>query len=97
MTSLEILCAAYGMWREMEGVIFHYTDDEGKRRKRGMADYLEGRNAQTSPEVATKHKAEQTHRSLMAGFGLSRLSRQRVTPLQKEQEVDPMEALLNSP
>lgn len=94
-TSLELVCGAYGTWREMLEAIYHYTDEDGKRHRRTMAQYLVGRNSQTAPELAAMHKAEQLYKSLIAEFGLSPAARGRINVPKPAAEKDPMEALLN--
>ncbi len=97
--TLEICCGIYGIYAEARQAVYNPLDPAtGKRRRRSLAEYLEGRSSQTSPELATMRAAERGYRQYLAEFGLSPSSRQRLTPPKsKDSGEDPMEALLRDP
>jgi len=96
LPALEQLCQEYGIAAELYDAVTHYVDDDGKRKRQSMAEYLAGRNSQTMPEVAVMRQAKNALKSYLAEFGLTPASRNRID-LGKggEKEEDPMEALLN--
>lgn len=93
-TSLEILCEVYGQYREAQYAVYHYTDEDGRRRKRTLAEYMEGRTAQTQTEYGAMKNAIATYKSLMEQFGLSPASRSRVSTVEQDTPADPMTELL---
>lgn len=98
LATLELCCAAYGMYREAKDAIFHHLQDPetGKRARRTLAEYLRGRNSQTMPEMTTMKTGWQLYKAYMAEFGLSPASRNRIhLPGPKETGQDPMEKILD--
>ena len=94
---LYLCCEAYGDYEEAKQAIFRPVDPKtGKRVRRSLQQYLQGRNSQTAPELAQKNRAWAIFKSYMTEFGLSPASRNRIhLPAKKEAGQDPMEKLLN--
>ena len=102
LTSLDLvalqLCAeAYGTYVEAREAIYRPRDPEtGKHIRRTLAQYLEGRNSQTAPELTAMRAAERAFRMYLSEFGLSPSARQRLAPPKTgDAGQDPMEKLLN--
>ncbi|OPL13138.1 MAG: hypothetical protein AVO39_10980 [delta proteobacterium MLS_D] len=94
-SAFELCCEAYGQYRELHDAIYHVVED-GKRRKRGLAEYLDGRNSQTSPELTAMHKAIESFLKYSNVLGLNPVSRNRIDLKEKEKEKkDPMEDMWN--
>ncbi|ADK81306.1 phage terminase small subunit P27 family [Sediminispirochaeta smaragdinae] len=94
LTMLEALCEAYGQYREAQYAVYHYTDDDGKKRKRNLAQYMSGKNSQTMPEYTAMRQALSMVKTISAEFGLSPATRSRVSAIDTPEAKDPMEALL---
>lgn len=95
--TLELLCDSYGLYMDARDAIFRPVDPEtGKRTRRTFAQYMEGRNSHTAPEAMILKTAFNEYKALAAEFGLGPASRNRIDiPAPPENEVDPMEELLN--
>ncbi len=96
MFSLEILCAAYGEYRQAHEAIFRPMDQEtGKRTERTIEQYLRGRNAHTAPEITVMKAAFSQYKAMLAEFGLGPASRNRIDVApRKPEEEDPMIRIL---
>jgi P27 family predicted phage terminase small subunit len=97
LPAFELCCEAYDQYRESRDSVYAFiVDDEtGKRRRRTLAEYMDGRNSQTMPEYAAMKQAFVTFKSYLVEFGLTPASRNRIDLKEKVPEVDPMEALVN--
>lgn len=96
LPALEQLCQEYGIAAELYDAVTHYVDEDGKRKRQSIAEYLAGRNSQTMPEVAVMRQAKNAMKSYLEQFGLTPASRNRIDLGKgEEKEEDPMEALLN--
>ncbi len=97
LPALEACCLNYGLYRELYRAITTAVDPvTGKKKKRGVAEYLAGRNSQTMPEYIQMTKAFATFKSYLTEFGLTPASRNRIDlPTPKEPETDPMEELID--
>jgi P27 family predicted phage terminase small subunit len=92
LATLEICCAAYALYREAENAIYRPK----KGRTQTLAQYLNGRNSQTMPELSTMRGAWQTYRSYLTEFGLAPASRGRISVKPSfSGEKDPMQELLD--
>jgi len=97
--ALEACCDAYGTIIECNRAIYKMIEVEQpdgtiKKRRRTLAEYLDGRNYRTMPEVATKFKAYQTYKSYLTEFGLTPAARARIDlPDTPEKKAEPMEML----
>lgn len=80
------LCEAWGEYRELWEAVYTYTDDEGKKHKRGIAEYMAGRNSQTIPEYTAMRKALVEYRTLAALFGIGASNRNKIDLKQKKTE-----------
>ena len=93
LPTLEILCAAWQVYKECQDAIYR---PRGKRRS--LESYMATRTQQTALELSTMHWAFGTYKSLMSEFGLSSSSRTRLPIAPRAPaEPDPMEALLGAP
>lgn len=97
LATLELCCDAYGMYREAKDAIYRPRRPKtGKRYRRTLAEYLAGRNSQTTPEMTAMKSGWQLYKGYLTEFGLSPASRNRIhVPAPKEPGQDPMEKLLN--
>lgn len=86
--ALELLCDAYGEWRDLrtiieaEGFTYETTNQAGERMVKAR------------PEVAMASDAWKRIKSMIAEFGLTPSSRTKVQG-EKPQEVDPLQEFLN--
>jgi P27 family predicted phage terminase small subunit len=87
-------CIAWHMVRSCHDTIFRPLDPvTGKRVKRSLDEYLEGRNSQTQTELTNMHKFLDQYHRYMAGFGLEPVARNKIDLLENPVERDPMEEL----
>lgn len=93
--ALELCCLQYGIVLELHDAITHYVNEDGKRTKRSIAQYLEGRTIQSQPEYSAMKEAARMYKALAEQFGITPASRSRVDIQGGEKEIDPMEALLD--
>lgn len=95
--AFELCCDSYGMFREAHDAIYKAWDpDLGKLVKRSLAEYLCGRNSQTSPEFTAMSKGKEMFLKYANVLGLNPVARNRIDLVEKEPEVkDPMEAIWN--
>ena len=93
--ALEVCCETYGQYRLAHEAIFRPIDSEtGKRTKRTLAEYMNGRNSQTIPEYTAMTKAFTSFKGYLAEFGLTPASRGKLDiPKEPGDEIDPMEKL----
>ncbi len=90
----ELLCEAYGQYREAREAIYTVAGPRGGKRKRTLAEYLRGRNSQTAPELTAMNKAFDNFQRLAKEFGMTPVSRNRIdVPPEKGEIKDPMERL----
>lgn len=91
--ALEILCSAYGEFREAYEAV--YTDARGNERS--FREYMRGRNSQTMPEYNAMKAAKAEYKAYATEFGITPSSRNRLELKPKKGETqDPMEALLQA-
>lgn len=95
LATFEMLCAAYGMYREAEEAVFFTTDENGTKRRRTLGEYMEGRNAHTAPELTAMKTAHGMYKTYLAEFGMGPLARTRIDIKPTEKTADPMIELLN--
>ena len=93
--ALEVCCETYGQYRLAHEAVFRPIDPEtGKRTKRTLAEYMKGRNSQTTPEYTAMTKAFTSFKGYLAEFGLTPASRGKLDiPREPGDEIDPMEKL----
>ena len=93
--ALEITCELYGQYRLAHEAVFCPVDPEtGKKVKRSLAEYMEGRNSQTMPEHIAMTKAFSMFRAYLIEFGLTPASRSRLdVPKIPEDKEDLMKRL----
>ena len=94
LVALEMLCEAYGQYRESQWAVYHTIGDDGKAKKRNLAEYMDGRNSQTMPEYAAMTRAIGTVRGLLSEFGMSPASRAKVSAIPDKNPEDEMSRLL---
>lgn len=94
LTSFEILCENYHIYRETKQAIYNPINPEtGKRHKRSLEEYLNGGNSQTTPELTAMNKAFAHYKDLMNNFGLSPLARTK-TREEPEQKDTPFQSYM---
>jgi len=100
--ALEACCTQYGLYRELHDAIYHVEEAvevDGKtvvrRRRRTLAEYLNGRNSQTMPEYIQMKGAFAQLRQYLTEFGLTPAARNRIDIPETPDEKDRMEELLN--
>lgn len=94
--AFELCCVAYGLYRESKDAIYSYFDYGGGRHKRTLAEYLAGRNSQTSPELTAMNKAMEQFLKYSNALGLNPVARNRIDLKPKEKgETDPVEDMWN--
>jgi P27 family predicted phage terminase small subunit len=86
-SSFTALCEAWGEYREMWEAIYSYTDEDGKKHKRGLASYFHGKNSQTIPEYNAMRKALVDYRNLAALFGIGASNRNKIDLKHQTPEV----------
>ena len=93
--ALEVCCETYGQYRLAHEAVFRPIDPEtGKKAKRTLAEYMDGRNSQTMPEYTAMTKAFISFKGYLVEFGLSPSSRGRLDiPRELGDKIDPMEKL----
>ena len=98
LPALEICCETYGQYRLAHEAVFRPIDPEtGKKTKRTLAEYMDGRNSQTMPEYIAMTKAFTLFKGYLIEFGLTPASRGRLDiPKVPEEEADPMEKLYHA-
>ena len=101
LQTFEICCFNYGLYRAAADSVFCMIDNPnkpGSRRRRKLAEYLEGRNSQTMPEYSAMTKAFATFKSYLVEFGLSPAARSRIDLGElddDDEEIEAMKRLLN--
>jgi len=95
--ALEVACELYGQYRLAHEAVFRPSDpDTGKKVKRSLAEYMEGRNSQTMPEYTAMTKAFGMFKAYLIEFGLTPASRSKLDiPKTPEDKTDPMEKIYN--
>ena len=96
-TAFELCCDSYGTYMEAKEAIYHPRDPlTGKRQKRSLSEYLQGKNSQTVPELSVMNKGKEDFLKYANVLGLNPVARNRIDiPGRKPEEIDPMEELLN--
>ena len=81
LATFEILCDTFGAYRELHDAIYCKIDDPetGRRRKRTLAEYLEGKNFHTAMLYVQLRLTWQNFRMFMMEFGLSPSSRGKIS------------------
>jgi len=92
--ALELICEAYDQYRQAHEAVYYYCGKDGRRQRRTLGSYLEGRNTQTMPEYQAMNRHFDSLTKLLKEFGMTPVSRNRIDLPEKEKEVDPMEELL---
>jgi len=93
-SAFEMCCEAYGLYREAHEAIFRPVDEFGKKGKRSLAEYLGGKNSQTTPELTTMNKAMDAFLKYSNVLGLNPVARNRINLKDKPKEKkDPMEEM----
>ena len=96
LTSFEVLCREYGVYREAyQSIYFFARRGAGKPRPRTLRQYLRGRNSQTTPELAAYRDARNAYRVLMAEFGLGPASRNRIDLPERTKAPSRMQELVS--
>lgn len=94
---LEMACEAWGDYKDLkESILKPINPETGKREKQTLGEYMKGRNSQTMPEYTAMKQLYQIFKSYMAEFGVTPVSRNRITIVPKKEEKDPMEELLEN-
>ncbi len=94
LPALEVCCEAYGQYRAAHEAVFRPVDKEtGKRTKRTLAGYMEGKNSQTMPEYMSMTKAFYYFKAYLIEFGMTPASRGRIDLPDSGEEEDPMKRL----
>ncbi len=87
-------CDAHGLYMEAREAVFSTIDEEGKKVKRGLAEYMRDRNSQTCLELNTMHKFNDTFYKYAVSLGLNPVARNKIeTKEHKQVEIDPVEQL----
>ena len=95
--AFEICCDSYGIFMEAKEAIYRPINPETKKReKRTLAEYLIGRNSQTSPEITAMNKGKEDFLKYANVLGLNPVARNRIEiPGKKNEEIEEMEGILN--
>jgi len=89
--TFEALCHHYGLYRETWRAIYRPKDPyTGKRTKRSLEEYLDGKNSQTQPELSVMRESLKEFEKLMSEFGLSPLARKKAGTQEAKQTESPM-------
>lgn len=103
LTSIELMCDAYGEYREAKAAIYCMVDEvdadgykTGKRHRRKLAEYLKDRNSQTAPELAAMNKAFTNYDRLAKDFGLSPTGRKRGGIKEPPKQDNPFRAYIDA-
>ena len=83
LAALEITAVEYGMWRELYGEIRCWVtvttpDGRVRRRRRTIAEYLEGKTSHSAPVVQLMRDCWRQFRYYASEFGLTPSSRGRL-------------------
>jgi len=90
----QALCESWGEYRECYESIYFYLDESGKRKRRTIGQYMDGKNSQTIPEYTAMRKALVEYRSLAALFGIGASNRNKIDLKEKKQAPTATETLL---
>ena len=104
LTLLEIMCENYGIYREAQAAIHCKVPDvdelgykiPGKTHKRTLAEYLDGRNCQTTPELTAMNRAHDKFHTMAKEFGLSPMGRKRAGQKEKPADDNPVKAYIRA-
>jgi P27 family predicted phage terminase small subunit len=92
--ALELICEAYDQYRQAHEAVYYIRDAQGKRKRRSLGEYMEGRNSQTMPEYTAMNRHFNNIAKLLKEFGMTPVARNRINLPEKKEGVDPMEELL---
>ncbi len=94
-TAFSLCCESFGMFMEAREALYRPVDpDTGKKGKRTLAEYLDGRNTQTSMELTTMNKAKEQFLKYANVLGLHPVARTHLNVLSPGgKELDPMEEM----
>jgi len=86
-TTFSLCCESYGMFREAWETLYHPVNpDTGKKGKRTLAEYLDGRNTQTSMKLTTMNKAKEQFLKYANVLGLHPVTRNHLNVLSPEEK-----------
>jgi P27 family predicted phage terminase small subunit len=77
LTTFEALCFHYGLYRETWRAIYRPLGPDGKRRRRTLEEYLDGKNSQNAPELTVMRESLKEFEKLMSEFGRRGWSRRK--------------------
>lgn len=97
--ALEVCCYNYGMYVDLSKSIRRMVDrEDGTRKRQTIAEYLNGKNSQITPELTAMFKLFNIFKSYLIEFGLTPAARAKIDlpePKPKEPGADTVEKLWN--